>query len=295
MNLNHLKVFEAVASTGSTTQAGDRLRISQPAVSKQLSELENNLGVALFDRLPRGMRLTDAGRLLLGHAQRVLASEQAAETELAELLGLGRGRLSVGASTTIGSYLLPTLFGTFNRAHPKVELNLEIANTAVIQSAVLDNRVDLGLTEGFVSSESLDVEIAAHDEMVAVAAPDHDAAQRDSMRVAEFCEYPVILREPGSGTRDVIEAALAERSIEVRPLMSLGGTEAVKKAVASGMGVAIVSRLTVELELESGRLREVKLSDFEIRRALHLLCLKGKHRSPAMSAFIEILHQRRDG
>jgi DNA-binding transcriptional LysR family regulator len=293
MNLNQLRVFAAVAQTGSATLAGDRLRISQPAVSKQLSELEQNLGIALFDRLPRGMRLTDAGERLHLHAQRILGSEEAAETELAELLGLHRGRLSVGASTTIGSYLLPSLFGRFNRVHPDVELNLEIANTAVIQSAVLGNHVDLGLTEGFVSSDALDVEIVAHDEMVAVAAPNHEAAEHGAMNVVQFCGYPFIMRESGSGTRDVIEAALAERSIQVHPLMSLGGTEAVKNAVASGMGVAIVSRLTVELELEAGRLLEVRLPDFRIRRALHLLRLKGKNPSPSTSAFVALLHERR--
>jgi DNA-binding transcriptional LysR family regulator len=292
MNLNQLRVFAAVAQTGSATHAGDRLRISQPAVSKQLSELEQNLGIALFDRLPRGMRLTDAGERLYLHAQRILSSEDAAETELAELLGLGRGRLSIGASTTIGSYLLPSVFGRFNRAHPDVELNLEIANTAVIQAAVLNNHVDLGLTEGFVSSDALDVEVVSHDEMVAVSAPDHEAAIRGSLSATEFCDYPLIMRESGSGTRDVIEAALAERSISVHPLMSLGGTEAVKNAVASGMGVAIVSRLTVQLELQAGSLREVQLPDFRIRRALHLLRLKGKHLSPSTSAFVDLLHER---
>jgi DNA-binding transcriptional LysR family regulator len=292
MNLNQLRVFWAVSAEGSVTRAARSLSISQPAVSKQLAELEQTLGVPLFDRLPRGVRLTSAGQLLQRHARRIFATEAAAEAEIAELRGLSRGQLSIGASTTIGSYLIPSLFGAFNRAHPRVQLALEIGNTAGIQAAVLDNRLHLALTEGFVSSEQLQVEVVTHDHMVAIAAPSHAAARRAAMTAAELCSLPFILRERGSGTRDVIEAALVERGLVLEPLMSLGSTEAVKNAVASGLGVAIVSRLTVELELKARLLREIPLTDLRIERALHLLWLKGKRQSPAVAAFIDLLHER---
>jgi DNA-binding transcriptional LysR family regulator len=290
LNLNQLRIFSEISRAGNITRAAERLDLSQPAVSKQLVELEQSVGMALFDRLPRGVRLTPAGELLLNHATRILSAEHAAEQELAELAGLSRGRLSVGASTTIGSYLVPRLFGEFHREHPEIGLELEIANTAVIQDAVLDNRVDLGLTEGFVSSDALDVEVVHRDEMVAIAAPG-DAWVTRPVAVAALARKPFILREQGSGTRAVVEAALAQVGVEVEPVMSLGSTEAVKSAVAAGLGIAFVSRLTVELELAAGRLVALDVADLQIRRALHLVRLKSKRTFPAVDAFVRLLRR----
>jgi len=292
MNLNHLRVFASVARHGSMTRAARELRVSQPAVSKQLSDLEQDLATPLVDRLPRGVRLTAAGELLFTHAQRILQAERSAEQELAELQNLGRGRLAVGASTTIGSYLVPSLFGELRRSHPGIELDLEIANTAGVQEAVLDNRLDLGLIEGFVASDALVVETLAGDEMVAIAAPSHAALGRAPLRASDLLELPVLMREHGSGTRDVIEAVLAARGVELKPIMSLGSTEALKNAVLHGLGIAIVSQLTVEHELRSGRLAELTFSDLRIRRDLYLVTLKGKRQSPAAAAFGELLQRR---
>jgi DNA-binding transcriptional LysR family regulator len=243
----------------------------------------------LFDRLPRGVRLTAAGQLLLGHAERIFAAERAAEAELGELIGLRSGRLSIGASTTIGSYLLPTVFGAFHRAHPAVTLELEIANTALIQAMVADGRTDLGLTEGVVPGDQFTFEVAHYDQMVAIAAPGHPLARRKQVQAADLTRAPFIARERGSGTREVIERALAERGLRIEPAMALGSTEAVKNAVAAGAGVAIVSRLTVELELTSGRLALIELGDFSIRRELHMVQLRGRRPSPVAEAFIGFL------
>ncbi len=291
MNLNQLRVFIAIADTGSITRASRRLKVSQPAVSKQLTELEHALGTTLFDRVARGVRLTESGRVLEGHARRIFAAETAAEDELAELVGLTRGRLSIGASTTIGSYLIPTVFGRFRREHPSVKLDLEIGNTATIQTALLENRLDLGLTEGFVASDSLAVEQIASDEMVLIVAPQHPLRTRPSVSARALLSEAFIMRERGSGTRDVIEAALAQLDIEIDPVMALGSTEAVKNAVAAGLGVAMVSRLTVELELSTGRLCAVEVSDLRIQRELHLLRLKRKRQSPAIEAFVALLRE----
>ncbi|MFT4570161.1 MAG: DNA-binding transcriptional LysR family regulator [Hyphomicrobiaceae bacterium] len=289
MNLNHLRVFAAVAETANVTRAASHLCISQPAVSKQLAEFEATLGITLFDRLPRGMRLTGAGEQLAQHARRLLACEAAAETAMEELRGLTAGSLTVGASTTIGSYLVPALFRRYSEAHPHIRLDLEIANTAVIQSAVRDDRLDFGLTEGFVSSDQLDVEVFAHDRMVAIVAPDHPARTGEPLTAKQLCELPLLVREQGSGTRDVIEAALSKKGLHPKPRMALGSTEALKNAVGAGMGVAIVSGLTVEFELATSRLAELPIADLRIERALHLLQLRGKQPSPAASAFLELL------
>lgn len=292
MNLNHLRVFASVAQHGSLTRAARELRVSQPAISKQLNDLEHDLATRLVDRLPRGVRLTAAGEILFGHAQRILQAERTAEQELLDLRGLGRGKLSVGASTTIGSYLVPSLFGELHRLHPGVELALEIANTAAVQEAVLANRLDVGLIEGFVASDMLDVETLAADEMIAIAAPTHPALRLAPLRASALLSLPMLMRERGSGSRDVIEAALREHGVAIDPVMSLGSTEAIKNAVRHGLGLAIVSRLSVEQELQSRRLVEVPLADLRIRRDLYLVSLKGKRHSPATAAFIALTQQR---
>jgi len=291
VDLQKLRVFVAVARESNVTRAARQLSLSQPALSKQLSELEASLSTVLFDRLPRGVRLTSAGEVLLRHAERIFAAEGAAEAELAELLGLRTGRLSIGASTTIGSYLIPSVFGLFHRAHPEVRLELAIANSSVIQAMVADGRIDLGLTEGVVPGEQFAVEIIHYDEMVAIAAGGHPLLDKSRVSAAELVRAPFICRERGSGSRDVIEAALAERGLRIEPVMALGSTEAIKNAVAAGLGVAMLSRLTVELELTMGRLELIEVRDLSIRRALHLVQLKGKHESPAAQAFVSTLRK----
>lgn len=292
MNLNHLRVFASVAEHGSLTRAARALHVSQPAISKQLGDLEEDIGAQLVDRLPRGVRLTAAGEVLFAHAQRILQAERAAEGELRDLAGLEAGRLSIGASTTVGSYYVPSLFGELHRAHPRLELELRIANTAVIQEAVLENRLDLGLTEGLISADGLDVETLAADEMIAIAAPGHPSLEMAPVSARTLVSLPLLMREVGSGSREVVESALLERGFRTVPIMALGSTEALKNAVLHGLGVAIVSRLTVEYELRTGRLSELPLSDLRIRRSLRLVTLRGKRPSPAALAFLELVRGR---
>lgn len=289
MNLHQLRTFSVVASEGSITRAARVLHTSQPAVSKQLAELEDAVGLALLERLPRGVKLTEAGRLLARHAERIFAAERAAEMELAELSGLMRSRLSIGASTTIGSYLLPATFAAFNRAHPRVKLELEIANTAAIQQLVAEDRIDLGFTEGLVSTEGLEVETFFHDQMVPIVSPDHAILRKPKVTAEDLVSLPIIARERGSGTREVIEAALFERGLEFEPVMTLGSTEAIKRAVEAGLGLALVSSLSVDRELLSGRLRKVPVEGLEIVRALHVVRRRGKRESPAVESFMRLL------
>lgn len=289
MNLNHLATFHAVAEEGSISRGAARLFISQPAVSKQVRELEASLGVILLDRLPRGVQLTEAGEVLASHARRLFAEEADAERAIAELKGLSKGRLVLGASLTIGVYLLPEILGLYRKKHPGVELSLEIGNTQVVQQKVLDNAVDIALTEGFVEHKDLEGTVASRDELVAIVATDHPFAARPRLTAAEFCAEPFIMREHGSGTREVIERALVNIGLDVRPVMSLGSTEAIKRAVAAGLGVAIVSRLALKLELDADLLRVIALSDVALNRPLHIVSLRGKSESRTVQAFRSLL------
>jgi DNA-binding transcriptional LysR family regulator len=291
MNINHLAIFHAVAEEGSLTRAAERLHISQPAVSKQLRELEKSLGMALFHRLSKGVRLTEGGELLAGYARNMFALEAEAEHALSELRGLERGRLTVGASTTIGTYLLPTVFTRFKQRYPRIELNLEIANTEEIQRRLLDNSIDLALSEGYVHASDLQAEVIAWDEIVAIAAPDHPLLNQQKVTAQTLCEYSFVAREPGSGTRAVAEAALQEKGILLQPTMSLGSSEAVKRAVITGAGWALLSRLALDLELETGALIIVPVEDLSIQRPLHRLRQRGKYESRAAREFVRMLRQ----
>ena len=292
MNLNHLAIFLAVAESGSIGGGAARLYISQPAVSKQLKEFEHTLGLVLFDRLPKGVRLTAAGEQLLVFARRIAVAESAAEQALAEMRDLHSGRLAIGASTTIGNYLLPSLLAEYRRTWPGIEIALEIANTEVIQHKLLENTLDLGMTEGFVQSDELHAEVFAMDRLVMIAAPDHHLAGRTGLTLQQLCNEPCLLREPGSGTRSVIEHMLMQRGLQHTPAMSLGSTEAIKQAVAAGAGISLVSRLAVTSELAAGTLILLPVGDLQLERPLHTVSLRNKHASQAVQAFLELLSRR---
>ncbi len=288
MNLNHLAIFHAAAEESSMSRAAERLFISQPAVSKQIGELEAALGVSLFDRLPRGLRLSVAGELLAGHARRLFAVEAEAEQAIAEMKGLRQGKLTLGASLTIGDYLLPKLLGVYHKRYPGIELHLEIANTQVIGQKLRET-LDFGLTEGFAEDPSLDAEIFAEDTLTAIVPPGHPLLEEPAVTASRFCVEPFLMREPGSGTREVVERALLRQGITVRPALSLGSTEAIKQGVAAGLGVAIVSRLALETEIKLGLLCPLPLSGLTLVRPLHLLRLRGKSESAAAQAFLALL------
>lgn len=289
INKNHLALFQAVAETGSFSRGAERLYISQPAVSKQVAELETAIGSRLFERVPKGVRLTEAGALLLGYAQQLTRLEDEAAQAMAELQSLDRGRLRIGASLTVGAYVLPEVLGAFRLQYPKIELSLEMANTETISQWVRQGAVDLGLTEGLVSDSALEVRMFLEDELVAIAPPGHPILQEENVTAARLCREPFLLREPGSGTRAVVEDAFARLGLALQPVMSLGSIEAIKRAVAAGAGLAIVSRLALMLEIEMGRLRMIPLSDLTIRRSLHHVYRRGAHETRAAAAFRQLL------
>lgn len=289
MNRNHLALFHAVAEMGSISGAAARQHISQPAVSKQIRELEGELGVALLDRLPRGVRLTAAGRLLADYARRWTGLEREAERAIAELRGLQRGQLAIGASTTIGNYLLPPVLIEFHRRHPRVEVRLEIANTRAIQQALLEGSWELGFTEGIIETEDLESEVFHRDELVMVVPPKHRLLALRRVTARDLGKADWILREEGSGTRDVVERALRKHRIPARSTMALGSAEAIKQAVAAGQGVAMMSALVVRRELAAGTLVQVNLPEMTVIRPLHLQRLRGRSDSPLRREFLAIL------
>ncbi|MGH8518349.1 MAG: LysR family transcriptional regulator, partial [Panacagrimonas sp.] len=205
MNLNHLSIFQAVAASGSVSGGAQHLHISQSAVSKQLGEFEKQLGVTLFERLPRGVRLTEAGRLLEGYANNLVALENEAEAAIRDLkLGV-RGRLRIGASRTVGAYLMPGLLARYRRRHPDVEIFLQVDSTGAIEQRLIASDLEIGFTEGIVGSELLDYREFDRDELVLIAAPGHPITRTDPAPLSAVLQQPLLMHEVGSGTRAVTE------------------------------------------------------------------------------------------
>ncbi len=269
MNLNHLAVFHAVAEAEGVTAGAERLMVSQPAVSKQLKELTRSLGAPLLERHGRGVRLTQAGGVLAGYARRIFALAAEAEAALADLDALRGGTLSVGAGPVIGTYLLPEVLVYFRQRYPGVRVRVEIAGAATLRAALEEDAIDLVLADQAIASDRIERRAFADDPLVPIARPRHPMARRRRVGLAELCREPLVAGEPGSPTRTLLERHLAEAGLSVEPLLTLGSTEAVKRAVMHGLGVAVVSRLSVAGELAAGRLVALRVPELSLSRPLY--------------------------
>ncbi len=292
LNLRQLRVFRAVAECGSISGAAEQVHISQSVVSRHVQSLESSLGVALLDRLPRGVELTEAGAILADYARRLFALEAEARFVLEDLRNVRAGRLHIGASMTIGNYLLPPVLAAYHERHPGVEVHLDVANTETIQHQLLDRKLDIGFTEGFVDDEELAVDVFLHDELIVVASAMHALARMGQVSMQELGDHPCIMREPGSGTRAVLERALSERSLSLSTTLAFSSAEAVKQAVMAGYGFAITSRHTVRTELANGELVQVPVRDFVLRRPLHRLQIRHKRPSQSVLALLALMRER---
>jgi len=281
MNLHHLRLFAAVVDEGGFTNAARALRLSQPAISKSLNELERQMHVSLIERGGRGINLTEAGRALYGRARELFGVERMAERELRELRGLKRGTLRVAASTTIATYMLPPVLGRFHIRHPAVRIRVTSANTRSVLRLLLEARTDVALVEGPISHDAVDVIPWREDELVVIAHPDQRIARQSNVDVEDLMRETILVREPGSGTREVAERALALHGVRPTLTMRLGGTEAIKQGVAAGLGVAIVSRAAAADQITLGRLVVVPVQGLQIRRALTQLKLRPRSDSTA--------------
>ncbi|MGH8295699.1 MAG: LysR family transcriptional regulator [Steroidobacteraceae bacterium] len=291
MNLHHLSIFLAVAETGSLTASAARLRISQPALSRELRALEARLGVRLFERHARGMRLTQAGEVLNGYAARLFELERAAEAAMREIADGRCGRLLIGASNTIGTYVLPPVLAALRRLRPRVQVRLFVGNTEQVSQGVEDMRFMLGFIEGPLHFAGLRATAFQQDEMVPVVAPEHPLLRRRRLSVAQLSGQPLLMRESGSGTREVVMATLSRHQIVPGETMEFGNTEALKRAALYGGGIAWLPRISMLEELRAGALRELPLKQLIILRPLMLLQREDAPPEPAAELFLQLLHR----
>lgn len=288
MNLHHLKVFLAVAEAGSISAGAERLHISQPAVTREIRDLEASLDLRLFDRLPRGVQLTEGGLRLLDYAQRIFSLERAAERDLRDFAQLEQGELHLGASATLGSYLLPPLLTRFRALHPQIFVSLEVSNTDVVTRQLDEGRISLGFVEGPFVRTDYAHRLLARDALLPVVAPHHPLAASQTLSAEKLQNYPLYMREPGSGARVSVEQAYRVHGLEPRAGMAIGSTEALKRLLADGQGIAWLSQRVVERELASGELRHLPVQDLQIERELHVLWRLGASLSPAPAAFLAL-------
>ncbi|MEU1018561.1 LysR family transcriptional regulator [Streptomyces sp. NPDC005898] len=265
-DLGALQLLLAVARLGSLGRAARELGITQPAASSRVRAMERQLGVALVDRSPRGSRLTDAGALVTDWAGRIVEAAEAFDAGAQALRDRRDSRLRVAASMTIAEYLLPGWLIALRSQRPDTAVSLLAGNSAAVASRLLADEADLGFVEGLTVPAGLDDVVIAHDRLVVVTAPGHPWARRgEPLGAQELAATPLILREEGSGTRQVLDAALGGLA---RPLIELSSTTAVKAAAVSGAGPSVLSELAVGEELAARRLVEIPLREIRLRREL---------------------------
>jgi DNA-binding transcriptional LysR family regulator len=289
VTLRQLRTFKTVADLKSFSLAAQQLRLSQPSVSYQVKELEEALGLPLLDRLGKRVHLTEAGSVLYSYARRTLDVLDEAGLALEEMRGIKRGNLRVGASTTVGIYLLPAALGAFKKLHPGLVISLEIGTRTRVQEQVLNNELDLAVVGPALKDSDLAILPFLSDELVVVAPAGHKMAGRSGLALKDLEDQPFIMREPASGSRWSLEKAARKAGAKLNVAMELGSNGAIKHAVESGLGLAVLSRYACALELAGGRLVELDVRGFPIRRDWHIVHLRRRRLPASVLAFIEFL------
>lgn len=294
MTHEQLEIFAVAAETLNFSETARRLHLSQPTISQQIKLLESQLGQTLFARLGRGLALTRAGETLLPYARQVRQELEAADSAMRALRGEVAGPLRLGASTTIGNYWLPEFLVAFKRAHPAVAASVLIENSSALLPLLQRGELHLLLLEGVrpvPPGDRFEVATFAEDRLVVVASP--ALALPEPLDFPALAQLPWVLREPGSGTREVLFQALEQHDVSPRALniaLELGGSEAIKRAVEMGAGVACISALAVEAELASGALRELPVAGAGFLRPLWQVRPRERYLGPPARAFLRFIH-----
>lgn len=276
-----LKVFQSVAKNLSFTKAAQELFISQPAVTKHIQELESNYNTRLFERNGNSISLTEAGKLLQKHCIYILDAYKQLDYEMYLLQEMQQGELRLGASTTIAQYVLPPLLGNFISKFPQIKLSLLNGNSRDIETALQQHHIDLGLVEGYQQLPTLHYEKFLKDELVAIVSTHSELSNTlpDEITAKELPDIPLVLRERGSGTLDIIEHALQQQDIRIADLhvlLYLGNTEGIKLFLQNANCMGIVSFRSITKELKAGLFRIIEIKDLDMFRYFNFVCLQGE-------------------
>lgn len=289
-------VYKEVAETKNFTLAAKRLHMSQSSISLQIQNLENQYGARFFDRTNKGVSLTKAGEIFYDKVREVLNILNNAQQEVSELVEDARSVINLGATLTIGEYILPNILPYLYKERPELDIKANIANTESIEQGVLERKLHIGLIEGPVPRQKeLVAETFLQDELVVVVPYFHPWASRKSVTLAELTEERLVTREEGSGTRKVMEIALEERGLDPSKLnvtMELGSTQAIKQVVAAGLGITMISALTLQRKCDHNLFRTLKIQDSPVYRNLSIITPAHSSQTKDERFFINLLHDR---
>jgi len=289
VNLNQLRVFHVAAKLQSFTRASEALFLTQPGISKHIKELEEYYGISLFDRLGKRVVLTQAGEILLSAVDQIFSLIDRSKSEIDDLKGLAGGDLRIGASITIGIYILPPILKRFHQLYHGIGITLDIDANQQIANRVLDNSIDIGLLGAPVNDERLVMTPFFKDELAVIVPGTKEWATRESIQPLELMNENFILPGKGSGTRNVVEERLKQAGITLACKIELGHTEAVKKAVEAGLGISILSRAAVAREEKLGLIRAIPLTGVNLERLFHFTYRKDKYLSNLTKTFLQFI------
>jgi DNA-binding transcriptional LysR family regulator len=292
MNFYRLKIFYLVARLESFSRAAEELYTSQPNVSKHVHQLEVELGISLFHRLGGSIELTEAGRAVYRYAQQVFDLTTELQRTLVELEGLERGSVRLGASSTPGLYLLPEIIAAFDRRYPGLEVSFSIGNSHQVVNEVLAGKLDVGFVEEINETTGLQRQPFGYNEVVLIAPVGHRLAKQAHLSARELVAETFIIREVGSGTRRAMEAILASLGLSPQHILEMPSCEAVKRAVAAGLGLSFVSRYAINLELNEKVLTLLRGPGLSLSRQWYVISRKEARLSPATLAFLAFARKR---
>ncbi|WP_426277461.1 LysR family transcriptional regulator [Chryseobacterium sp. S-02] len=286
-----LKVFHTVASRSSFTKASEELNISQPAVTKHIKEIENQLNTKLFDRKGTSIQLTQSGKILFEYAEKIRNIYRDLEFEINQINQQHKGKLIIGASTTIAQYILPEILAKFNSYYKDIKIELITHNTQIISDLLKEGKIDLGIIEGESQSNYFDYQIFKADEIVLVAKANHSLANK-TLNIKDLYELELIFRELGSGSLEFIQNRLKEKGLSIDELnivMQLGSSESIKNYLLHSDSLAFLSISTVLNELKNNQLSIIDIKNFSIERNFHFILPKGEQ-SGLIKLFLKFIN-----
>jgi DNA-binding transcriptional LysR family regulator len=290
ITLRQLRIFTSVIEQRSFTRAAEALSLTQPAVTHQMQALARAVGRPLLDPGSRAPVLTAVGQALHDRAGRILAMVGDAQEAMDDVAGLRAGRVHVAGDTTVGIYVLPDAMAAFHREHPGVALSLDVVNRAQVRELLLEGIADVGVIGTLWDDDVLDAEPFLENSLMCFCAPGHPLAEREPLQPVDLLDGPLLLREPGSGTRESAERILRDAGVEPVPAMEMASNGALKRAVAGGLGVTVLSTYAVRLELQVGLLRPLRVAGFPVERMWHVTWTRERLLRPAAAAFRAFLH-----
>jgi DNA-binding transcriptional LysR family regulator len=291
VTLRQIHVFESVARVGSFSGAAQQLHLTQPAVSMQIKQLEDNLGVALFEQIGRKIYLTEGGRELRHYCRTVLGQLSEAETVLNEIKGFRRGAIRVAVAST-ANYFLPKILAAFNRQYPGISFQLNVSNRETLLNLLAGNETDLAIMGRPPEDQALVAESFMENPLVVIAPPESSLAEERQIPLEWLQDETFLMREQGSGTRMAVERFFAEHGIQLTAGMEMNSNEAIKQGVQAGLGLGLVSMHTLEMELLLKRIIVLDVQKLPILRHWYIVHREGKRFSTAAGGFIDFVLER---